>query len=146
MRLLTLATLTIVSALMFMGHARAANYNPDILWNIVNSCVDNEHQHNAPKPCTLVNLRPDRAHGFAVLKDIRGATQYLLLPTRKITGIEDPLILQPDATNYFAEAWKARRFVERAAHRRLPRTFIALAVNSQPSRGQNQLHIHIDCV
>jgi CDP-diacylglycerol pyrophosphatase len=137
---------TIVSAVLSMGHALAANYNPDVLWNIVTSCVDNEQQHGDPKPCALVNLHPDRAHGFAVLKDIKGATQYLLLPTQRITGIEDPQLLAPDATNYFGAAWKARSFVERAAGRHLPRTFIALAVNSQANRGQNQLHIHIDCV
>ena len=54
--------------------------------------------------------------GFVVLKDIRGVAQFLLIPTARIGGIEDPAILAPDATNYWDAAWRARDFVDGRLH------------------------------
>ena len=86
-------------------------------------------------------------HGrYAVLKDANGPTQYLLLPTARIVGIESPALQAPDAINYFAAAWDARRFVEEALGHDLPGDRVGLAVNSVLARTQNQLHIHIDCI
>jgi CDP-diacylglycerol pyrophosphatase len=120
---------------------RAAN--PDALWHIVHDrCVPDQQANNAPAPCEKV----DMADGDAVLKDIEGDTQFLLIPTSKVTGMEDPAILAPGAPNYFAAAWQARDLVSRQAHQTLPREDIALAVNSAYARTQNQLHIHIDCL
>jgi CDP-diacylglycerol pyrophosphatase len=96
-----------------------------------------------PAPCALVDVH---AGGYAVLKDLEGATQYLLIPTVRVTGIEDPQLLRPGAPNYFAAAWRERAYTERAAGRSLPRDALSLAVNSPFSRSQNQLHIHIDCL
>ena len=90
--------------------------------------------------------RAASAGGFAVLKDIRGATQFLLIPTQQISGIESRALLAPSATNYFAEAWQARRLVEKALGHAMPRDTLSLAINSELARSQNQLHIHIDCV
>jgi CDP-diacylglycerol pyrophosphatase len=81
-----------------------------------------------------------------VLKDLVGDTQYLLMPTVKITGIEDPQVLAPGAKNYFADAWAERHFTVAAAKHELPRDDLSLAINSVYGRTQNQLHIHIDCV
>jgi CDP-diacylglycerol pyrophosphatase len=125
--------------------ARAAD--PDALWKIVHGrCVPNEEQHGNPAPCTLVDLRGGEAHGYVLLKDIRGKTQYLAIPTARITGIEDPKLLAPAAPNYFADAWRERGYTERAAGHALPRDALSLAVNSPHARSQNQLHIHIDCL
>jgi CDP-diacylglycerol pyrophosphatase len=124
-----------------IGWAHAQN--PDVLWNIVSDqCVPDQAQHGDPKPCASVDLKD----GYAILKDILGRTQYLLIPTDRVTGIESPYLLTPEAPNYFAYAWGARGYVERAAGRALPRSAISLAINSAKTRSQNQLHIHIDCI
>lgn len=121
--------------------ARAAD--PDILWRIVHEqCVPNQQQHANPAPCALV----DPAGGYVILKDIRGKTQYLAIPTARVTGIEDPLLLRANTPNYFAAAWRQRGYTEKAAGGTLPRDALSLAVNSPFGRSQNQLHIHIDCL
>jgi CDP-diacylglycerol pyrophosphatase len=124
-----------------------AHADPDALWTIVHDrCVPDQQQGGDPAPCAWVNLSSGKQNGYAVLKDIAGTTQYLLIPTSRITGIESPAILAPDATNYFAAAWRARYFVEERAGRTLPRDWVSLAINSEVGRSQNQLHIHIDCI
>jgi CDP-diacylglycerol pyrophosphatase len=120
---------------------RAAD--PDALWKIVHgACVPHAAAGEGPAPCSFVDL----AGGYAVLKDIRGATQFLLIPTARIAGMESPEILLPGAANYWQAAWAARRFVDEKAGRSLPRQDIGLAINAATRRSQNQLHIHIDCL
>jgi CDP-diacylglycerol pyrophosphatase len=132
----------IVIALTGMPLRHLAAADPSALWHILHDqCVPDEEQNHSPKPCELVDL----SAGYVVLKDIVGATQFLLMPIARITGIESPQLLAPDAPNYWAPAWQARRFVEQRADRALPRDVISLAVNSAKARSQNQLHIHIDC-
>lgn len=140
MRILARLGLTLLLALAALP-VRAAN--PDALWHIVHDqCVPDQQANGAPAPCALVDL----ADGYAVLKDIAGATQFLLIPTARITGIEDPAILAPIAPNYFAAAWQAHDMVEQRTQQTLPRDAIGLAINSVDARSQNQLHIHIDCL
>jgi CDP-diacylglycerol pyrophosphatase len=69
-----------------------------------------------------------------------------VIPTAKITGIEDPALLASGASNYWAFAWTARRYVFARAHKDLPRVAIGVTVNSVDARSQNQLHIHVDCI
>lgn len=88
----------------------------------------------------------DLVGGYAVLKDIVGNTQFLLIPTIRVSGIESPQVLEPDAPNYWQAAWQARHYVDERAHRQLPRSAIGLAINSVDGRTQNQLHIHVDCM
>ncbi len=131
----------------YFVHAVAAQADPNALWDIVHGqCVPNERQHGDPKPCAEVDLKSGIAIGYAVLKDIRGATQFLLIPTQQISGIESSALLAPRAANYFADAWQARRFVEKSLGHAMPRDTLSLAINSEFARSQNQLHIHIDCV
>jgi CDP-diacylglycerol pyrophosphatase len=128
-----------------LGLTRAFDRNA--LWTIVHDqCVPSEQQRGDPAPCARVDLQGGVERGYAVLKAIVGRSQYLLIPTVRIGGIESPQLLQPGIPNYFAAAWRARGFTERAAGRALPRTAISLAINSANWRGQDQLHIHIDCV
>ena len=116
--------------------------NPDALWMLVSTrCVPNQLQNGDPKPCASVDLND----GYVILKDRRGLTQYLLIPTVRVSGIESAYLLT-GAPNYFADAWRERGYVERAARRALPRSAISLAINSAEGRSQNQLHIHIDCI
>lgn len=121
--------------------------DPSALWKIVNGkCVPHEQAAGDPAPCSLVDLTSGLDKGFAVLKDINGIAQFLLMPTARIGGIEDPAILAPGATNYWDAAWNARHFVEERLHVTLPRSALSLAINSALGRTQDQLHIHIDCV
>jgi CDP-diacylglycerol pyrophosphatase len=136
--------LALCALLAFAGSARA---DPDALWKIVSEkCVPNEREYGQPSPCALVDINGGAEKGFVVLKDLVGDTQFLLMPTAKITGIESPDLLAPNAPNYFADAWRERHFTEDAAKRALPRSALSLAVNSISARSQNQLHIHIDCL
>ncbi|MDN5873755.1 MAG: CDP-diacylglycerol diphosphatase [Sinobacteraceae bacterium] len=123
--------------------------NPNLLWHLVHDgCVPAARLGRyPPKPCTEVSAPPGHSdRGYAVLKDIRGRYQYLVLPIARITGIESQALLQPDAPNYLADAWSARLYVEAALHKDLPRYMLSLAVNSKYGRSQNQLHIHVDCI
>jgi CDP-diacylglycerol pyrophosphatase len=135
-----LGFLALLALLALAGTARA---DPDALWKIThNKCVPDQQEHGQPAPCAKVDL--DK--GYVILKDLIGDTQYLLMPTAKITGIDDPAVLSPGARNYFADAWAERHYTEDTAKRALPREALSLAINSITARSQNQLHIHIDCI
>ncbi|NVN12918.1 CDP-diacylglycerol diphosphatase [Nguyenibacter vanlangensis] len=125
------------------GPARPDPHDPNVLWRIVHGrCVPNQVGQQTPAPCEAV----DPAAGYAVLKDRTGRAQYLLIPTARVTGIEDASLLSPDAPDYFGAAWhQLDRALARLGHT-MPRETMALSVNSAYSRSQNQLHIHIDCL
>jgi CDP-diacylglycerol pyrophosphatase len=117
--------------------------DPDALWLVVHdACVPDQRQFGSASPCTKVDL----AAGYVIFKDPIGPTHFLLIPTARVTGIEDPAILLPGAPNYWAQAWRARRYVEQRAGRVLGREEVSLAINSIDGRTQDQLHIHIDCI
>jgi CDP-diacylglycerol pyrophosphatase len=123
--------------------ASVTRADPSKLWHIVHDrCVPDQTQHQNPAPCTAVDL----AGGYAVLRDIIGNTQFLLIPTARVGGIEDAAVLAPNAPNYFADAWAARHDVDHRAGHPLPREDFLLAINSIYGRTQDQLHIHIDCI
>jgi len=144
-RLTILAACAVLAAAAALPLAAVAD--PDALWKIVHDqCVPDQLRHHDPAPCTRVSLYRGVARGHVVLKDRNGATQFLLIPTARVTGIESPALLAPGAPNYWAPAWEARRYVFRRARRTLPRDVISLAINSAQGRSQNQLHIHVDCV
>lgn len=109
--------------------------DPLAIWKIV-------HEKCVPKgaPCVEVS-----AHD-AVLKDIRGPSHFLLIPTERVVGIESPALLAPGAPNYFADAWKARTFVEKALGKELRRDQVGVGVNAPRYRSQDQLHLHVDCL
>jgi CDP-diacylglycerol pyrophosphatase len=132
-----------LAALLTASAFPAFAADPDALWDIVSGqCAPGQQAKQDPSPCLSVDL----AGGYAVLKDQNGATQVLLIPTTRVTGIESPALLDAASPNYWAEAWNARHAVEGLAHREIPREDIALAVNSVYARSQDQLHIHVDCI
>jgi CDP-diacylglycerol pyrophosphatase len=137
-----IAALAVIGAtlpIVFLGAAT----DPDILWKIVHGrCAVDEAKFGHPAPCTVVDL----GRGFAILKDIVGETQYLLIPTTRITGIESPAVLAPATPNFFAEAWSETDLVDARLGRTLPRQDLSLAINAVTGRTQDQLHIHIDCI
>jgi CDP-diacylglycerol pyrophosphatase len=137
--------LWLLALLLVPVSARAAD--PSALWKIVNGkCVPHEQVQLDPSPCTSVDITEGVDKGFAVLKDINGISQFLLIPTARIGGIEDPAILTDGETNYWAAAWRARYFVDERLHTSLPRDAVSLAINSAVGRTQDQLHVHIDCI
>lgn len=93
------------------------------------------------QPCLVY----DTAGDDVVLKDIRGQSQFLLLPISSVSGIEDPAVLRADTPSYFYEAWHQRRHVIAALGKPLQDNEIALAINPVNARSQDHLHIHIDC-
>jgi len=117
--------------------------NSDALWQIVSEkCEPNQRATGLPAPCQRVDL----AQGYALLKDLNGPLQYLLIPLAKITGMESPALLDPATPNFFAFAWQAR--AQLAAKRGAPiaDSALSLAINAEYGRTQNQLHIHISCL
>ena len=135
-----------LTAAMLIGSG-VAHADRDVLWNIVDQqCVPDQVNNRDAAPCTEVEVSDGVPNGYAVLRDHRGPHQFLLIPTARVTGLEDPGLLNPLAPNYFAAAWRARAYTEAAAGGALPRNRIALAVNSAAARTQDQLHIHIDCL
>lgn len=117
--------------------------DPSALWRIVREqCVPHQARFGTASPCAAVN----EAEGYAVLKDRNGASQFLLIATARVSGLEDSAALSPDAPNYWLRAWDATRFVQALLGRALPRESLSLALNSARRRSQDQLHIHVDCV
>jgi CDP-diacylglycerol pyrophosphatase len=143
-----LVLIHILGTLLPVGRVAAQDGLPrNALWALVHDvCVPGQSQLHNPRPCLLVNLNGGMDKGFAILKDPRGPAQFLLIPTARISGIESPALLVPDAANYFADAWDARTFISAAMKRDLPRDGIGMAINSVVGRSQDQLHIHIACV
>ncbi len=132
------------SVALLLSHVQlaAAADDPNALWHIVHEqCVPHQAQFGTPLPCAAVN----EAAGYGILKDRNGASQFLLIATARVSGIEDPAILAPDAPDYWQPAWDATRLVQALLGRALPRVSLSLAINSAPRRSQNQFHIHVDC-
>lgn len=96
----------------------------------------------SPGQCTSVDL----AGHYAVLKDISGRSQHLLIPTERVTGIESPSVIEPNAPEYWADGWNERKAVEGSLKRTLAANQFGLEINSEYRRSQQQLHIHMDCM
>jgi CDP-diacylglycerol pyrophosphatase len=115
--------------------------DPDELWIIVQSCVAEREKHEATPACEYVSIKD----GVAVIKSPVGLFQYLTIPTVKVTGIEDPQVLSSQSPNYWYLAWTlSGRFLPELVVKH--RTEVGLAINSEESRSQNQLHIHMSCM
>jgi len=138
--LLILVVVIIAAAAYFLWPKSG---NPNALWNIVSQkCLPNQKQNGQPAPCSQV----DEQQGFVVLKDIVGPLQFLLMPTVRISGIENPAVLNAQTPNFFSQAWQARHFMADKYGKPIDDSNISLAINSEYGRSQNQLHIHISCL
>src|SRR5271170_2041723 len=137
-RRILIATILFAGILLSIGALCA---NRDALREIVqDECVVHWQQQHTAAPCERV------AEGYAVLADRKGGAHFLLIPTRTLTGIESPEVLESDAPNYFAAAWQARDRVSAVVGHDLPRSAVGLALNPKHARSQDQLHIHIECL
>ncbi len=141
------AILSLISWAWLSAINAPARADPNALWRIVHGeCVPHMEAGLGPKPCERVDLDGGVEQGVAILKDLVGVSQMLAIPTRRITGIEDPQMLAPNAPPVFAVAWSAKTLVEERLHRTLPREAVGLAINSKWARSQEQLHVHVDCM
>ena len=116
---------------------------------VQDQCVKNWRERHDPEPCERVFLANPRSGdlGYAVLADPQGGgAHYLLIPTQTMRGVDSAELLDPDAPNYFAEAWHARDLVGNFVGHEVPRTAIGLVVNTARTRTQDQFHIHIECL
>jgi CDP-diacylglycerol pyrophosphatase len=124
---------------LLMAPARQASADGDALWNkVVQVCVKSDPRQDQHNPCDVVDLAAD----YVLVKDICGPTQYLLMPSHRLSGIESPDLAT--APNYFRDAWENRSWVEGRAGRKLAPGDIVLSLNSIDRRSQNQFHIHLD--
>jgi len=138
---LTLILLTVVLEAL-RAHER------DALRRIVQEqCLPHFREHASSAPCERVVLpAAGDDHGFAILHDKKGGAHFLLIPTRTLTGIESAALLEPEAPDYVSAAWANRDVLEHWLGRALPRDAVGLAINPRAARGQDQFHIHLECV
>jgi CDP-diacylglycerol pyrophosphatase len=140
----------LVGALLAAGSLQTSALagNPNKLWEIVHDeCVPSKLRTGDPSPCAVVNLHSGVGHGYAALKDLVGEAQYLLIPTSRISGIESPSILAPDAPNYFSLAWRWRSLIERRLRRPVPRATASVSPSTRPRRARriSSIFISIAC-
>lgn len=122
---------------------RLSAIDSDGLWKVVGGqCVPNMRDKGQPGPCTTVDFQKRDA----VLKDIAGRAQYLLIPTDRVGGIESAEILYGGSPEYFADAWAATSYVQTKLGKSLGANQLGTEINSSQRRSQNQLHIHVDCM
>jgi CDP-diacylglycerol pyrophosphatase len=137
-------------AAALVANPAAASSSPrDQLRVIVQvQCLPHWLADHTAEPCERLGGPPDTAAsaGYAVLHDRKGGAHFLLIPTATIRGIEDPILLAPDAPNYFAAAWKNRDLLTSVTGLLLGRDAIGMAINHVHARSQDQFHIHLSCV
>lgn len=99
----------------------------------------------SPYPCLTVDLSDGIERGHVIFRPPL-LHDTVFVPTRRITGVEDPFLLSPDAPNYFAQAWRARSIVTTPDGGAPARDRQLVIVNSALVRTQDQLHLHIGCL
>lgn len=141
------AVLSIASAAAALFAAAASCANRDALREIVqDQCLPHWHDQHGAAPCLEVHLDDAADSGYAVLADRKGGAHFLLIPTKTISGIESPALEAPGAPSYFQAAWRAHERLDGVIGRPVPPRLVGLAVNPLHARGQDQLHIHIECL
>lgn len=109
---------------------------PDTLWTLAECCA----KSLSSNPSCLVYDKKDE---YVIIKDNnpKKPVAYLLMPSIKVTGIEDPQVSKAPVVDFWQYAWHQSQ-----AYPKQPAARTALAINSVHGRDQNQLHIHISCV
>jgi CDP-diacylglycerol pyrophosphatase len=116
-----------------------------VLWQVVHACVADFNLTGTPFPCLEVDLSGGEERGDVVLRPPL-SDDTILVPTRRIIGVEDPFLQSPEVPNYFDAAWRERMFLKGADGQTPERDAIALVVNSAAVRVEDQLHIHVGCL
>jgi CDP-diacylglycerol pyrophosphatase len=109
---------------------------PDTLWSLTQCCVADLKSN---PDCKSYNA----ANDYVIIKDdgSKKPAAYLIVPTTKVTGVEDPKIFTVPYIDFWQYGWEAAR-----TYLKEPAAATGLAINSVHGRGQNQLHIHISCI
>jgi len=134
------------AAYVFAAQTAIAEGDRGALWQVVRTCVTIHALTGAAFPCLEVNISEGEERGYVILRAPIGKPDTILSPTRRILGVEDPLLSTLEAPNYFENAWNARRFLSDANHKPVAHDDVAVAVNSRFWRSEDQLHIHIGCL
>ena len=130
------AQITLAAAALFGFAAFAAPEDRQALWQVVQACVADYQLAGASFPCLAVNLADGVDRGYVLLRSPVGEPDTILVPTRKVVGVEDEWLQSPAAPNYFAAALDARAFVK-GMNGAAPRlNEVALAVNSRAGRSR----------
>jgi CDP-diacylglycerol pyrophosphatase len=111
-------------------------HGPNALWSLA-KCCSKDLVGNSD--CREYDAKDE----YIILKDNSPAKPeaYLIIPTKRVTGIEDRRIFKWPFLDFWDYAWhQSQKYPGQPASR------IGLAINSEHGRTQNQLHIHISCV
>lgn len=133
-------------ALVLADHVGSTPLHRGALWQVVRTCAIAAQTVGVPFPCEQVTLASEVAPGSAIIKSPLHKSEFLLMPLEAAAGVESPAVRGEDSSLLWQRAWETRGMVEARLGRELPRTSVALVVNSGVARSQDQFHIHIDCV
>jgi CDP-diacylglycerol pyrophosphatase len=140
-----ITVLVTIAVAAFIAWATAGsavfNLHSNALWQIEQACLANTDGPAQP-PCVAT----DPLDGYVLLKDRKGSNHYLLLPTKRLPGIESDDLLSGTLPNYFGLAWNSRKLLSTGHPAPVRDQDVLLAINSKFGRSQGQLHIHISCM
>jgi CDP-diacylglycerol pyrophosphatase len=125
-----------------IGHTLAQPLKRGVLWKVVRVCATHFHIAGKSYPCLAAHPQ----EGYVILRPPVGRPDTILSPTRPVSGVEDPRLLQAQTPNYFAAAWRERAQASGLATALFDDADVALAVNAMRGRSQDHLHIHIGCL
>ena len=117
----------------------AAAFERGALWQTVRACTLAQQSLGLAFPCLSV------AADSVVIRAPLERSHVIVVPTRQISGIEHPALLQPGAGAYWRAAWEARAAAAGAVPGAALQS-IGIAANARAARSQDQFHIHADCV
>ena len=110
------------------------------------NCAPHAEAGQGPAPCERIDLAHGDDQGVALLKDLVGLAQFLAIPTRRVTGIEDPFVLDPPRRTISPSPGPPAMRWPPGSGGTLPREDVSIAINSAFARSQDQLHLHLDCL
>ncbi len=136
------AGIMLSAAILLTGCARS-----DALWGVVDKlCLNNHALTKNTAPCHSIYVPEGNARGFSVIQNPRYPYHFILVPTIKVSGIEDPQLFAESSVDYFGYAWLMRYLVSWQYGAQVPDDMLGMAVNSASGRSQDQLHIHLTCL
>ena len=141
--------LNLLLSLTFAGSLAAldlGSLSRSTLGAVVATCAADFALTSSPAPCQKLVPGQGGGAGYVVIREPGEARRTILSPLSDLAGIENPSLVSLGAPNYFRFAWNERAWVTDNYPDRRSRSDVALAINSEQSRTQDHLHIHIACV
>ena len=138
--------LVLALAASYSGLKLAHAFQRSTLGWVADACEWDARITSLPFPCLEVGDLPGPYGGYAILREPIDHRRTILVALSDITGIEQPLLLRPDAPNFFEAAWEQRHWVLDPHSVGTPPPGFALAINSHRSRSQDRFHIHLGCL